>query len=1119
MRMFVGVCFGLAPLLVARSSAQEAPQAYEFFETKVRPLLAARCYDCHGPDKQRSGLRTDGLDALLVGGSRGPAIVPGSPESSLLVRAVRGDEPEFRMPPLEELTTEEITLLETWIAQGAPGPRDTKARTVETFDLLKRRGEHWGFRPITKPAPPQVADKAWSEKPIDAFIAAALERADLTPKGPADRRTLLRRAAFDLVGLPPTPDELAVFEADASPGAFERQIDRLLASPRFGERWGRHWLDLVRYAETKGHEFDYLIANAWQYRDYVIRAFNQDVAYDRFVREHVAGDLLPEPRPHRDEGWDESVLGTGFWFFGEEKHSPVDIRADQTERIANQIDVFSKTFLGLTVACARCHDHKFEAISARDYYALSGYLLSSSYRQVRFQTRENNARIAQELARLEERHRAQVVRATGAALEQSLAGTARAMLAAREVEHELLGDAGVGGEKPPDTWPAARTVVVERVSERTSVPTARIEAWIDAFARVRADKTPILLPWVQGEGIQPLLTRELQAARASPDQTVAIADFARSEAEDWIQDGFCFSRVEAGFTRLGTDPRQPLARLFAYAGAASDPIWDRLVLAPQTERVPGRVDWVQSGRMLRTETIRLEHKNLFYLVQGGGRAFLEVDGHRMIEGPLHGGTVFSWKDEGRRWIRHELEDYLGHTAHVEFSPQGDGSELVIERVIGSDEEPPALGSDTDWLIHALAGADPDDAEALAQRYEELFLFVAARLRDGRLTGQEAGPGFAILGWLLDNPGLLASPLDTSGVRAALLPYLERRVELLSSLRLESATAPALFDANGVDEHLLLRGDSHQPQGVVARNLPEALRSPEESGSESKKGSGRLALAQRLTDPETNPYLARVWVNRIWHHIFGRGIVPSVDNLGISGDEPTHPELLDHLAATLIEQDFSTKRLLKQILLSRTYRQGSQPSPRAREFDPENRLLHHYPLQRLDAEVLRDTLLSVAGNLNQTPYGPPVPLHLTSFLDGRGRPGTSGPLDGDGRRSVYLAVRRNFLMPFFQVFDYPTPFTTQGRRGVSNVPAQALTLWNDPFVIGQAERWAEAVYKSHATDDERIETIYLTALGRPPEEDELKFAGQFLDEHPEEAAQPLAELCHVLFNTKEFLFVD
>ncbi|MGH7226656.1 MAG: DUF1549 domain-containing protein, partial [Gemmataceae bacterium] len=323
-----------------------------------------------------------------------------------------------------------------WVRMGAPWPKQPNAATTATsksaFDLGQRKRAHWAWQPIRPYNPPSVRDRDWPRQPLDCFIRAKLQDKGLSPAKPADKRTLLRRLYFDIIGLPPTPEETTSFLGDDSADAVEKVVDRLLDSPHFGERWGRHWLDLVRYAETRGHEFDYPIPNAYQYRDYVIRALNADVPYDQFVLEHLAGDLLAKPRLHPREGFNESILGTGFWFLGEEVHSPVDIRQDQADRFDNKVDVLSKAFLGLTVACARCHDHKFDAISTKDYYALFGFLESSHYRLARFDSMEHNRAVASELWEMRRKGRGKIQKALAKALRPGVERLADYLLAARE---------------------------------------------------------------------------------------------------------------------------------------------------------------------------------------------------------------------------------------------------------------------------------------------------------------------------------------------------------------------------------------------------------------------------------------------------------------------------------------------------------------------------------------------------------------------------------------------------------------------------------------------------------------------------------------------------------------
>ncbi|KAB2648814.1 MAG: DUF1549 domain-containing protein, partial [Verrucomicrobia bacterium] len=390
-RLTQGVLLFLFLFQVDITQADSLPGGdLEFFEKHVRPLLADRCFKCHSEqsEKLKGGLKVDSRAALLRGGETKPALVPGHPEQSLLIEAINYSNPDLQMPPKIRLSTEEIEALTLWVKHGAPWPSSALARVATAptnaaavFDLEKRKQDHWAWSPILKRTLPNVTDRTWSANPVDQFVLAKLEASKMAPAPDAERRTLIRRVYFDLIGLPPTPDQVAQFAANDSPQAYSELVDQLLASPRFGERWGRHWLDLVRYAETLGHEFDYEIPNSFRYRDYVIRALNDDVPYDHFLREHLAGDLLEHPRINSVSGLNESVIGPGFFWFGQQTHSPVDVRLHQSELIDNQIDVMTKTFLGLTVACARCHDHKFDPIPTRDYYSLYGILSSSRYAQ------------------------------------------------------------------------------------------------------------------------------------------------------------------------------------------------------------------------------------------------------------------------------------------------------------------------------------------------------------------------------------------------------------------------------------------------------------------------------------------------------------------------------------------------------------------------------------------------------------------------------------------------------------------------------------------------------------------------------------------------------------------
>ncbi len=926
------VVFMLPFVLAAATAAEPAFDAaqLEFFEKSVRPVLAARCVECHGPAKQKGHLRLDHRDFVLKGGDSGPAIAPGQPADSLLVEAV--NYASFEMPPTGRLKPEEVAVLTKWVELGAPWPAETAAAAIDPggFDLEARKA-HWSFQPIRSVPPPAVQNTAWPADDVDRFILARLEAESLQPAADADKRTLLRRAYFDVIGLPPTPAQTAAFLADDSPEAFETVVDELLASPHFGERWGRHWLDLVRYAETLGHEFDYPLPYAWRYRDYVVRAINADVPYDAFVREHVAGDLLPQPRLNPADGTNESLIATGFWHLHEDKHAPVDARLAEAERYENQIDVFGKAFLGLTVACARCHDHKFDPIAAADYYALAGFLKSS-----------------------------------------------------RRDESALD--------------PGGRIAAAAKLKELR-----------DAADALREPDPP-------------------RPAAEPRDGEVIFETFDGDSYADWFPSGAAF----------GDRPVRSVA---------------------------------DSGRLAKNLTGTLRSRNftighdaaLIRLSGEKARVRLVVDGFQMdVVQPLLFAGLTQKIDTGGTWkwlrIAGDLPKYKGHRGYIELLDDADGWLAVDEiRFTNRGDDPPAS-----------APASP------------------------------------------------VPPLPPSPEADALAASIPLPVRVL-----------AMRDGPGCDEDLFIRGNHANTAGPVPRRFLEAIAGPNQPPITS--GCGRLELADRLL-ADSDPFPARVMANRVWRHLFGEGIVPSVDNFGVLGEAPTHPDLLDHLADSFRTDGWSVKRLIRRLLLSRTYRMASTPNPetagKLADLDPTNRLLHSQRVRRLEGEALRDAILAVSGRLDPAVGGESVPIHLTEFLQGRGRPGVSGPLDGAGRRSLYLAVRRNFLVPMLTAFDFPPPATCVGRRNESNVPAQALILLNDPFVLAEAQRWAtHALAAPSLTPEQRLTDLYQTAYARDPTPAETALALSFLQTEAEPRKsdwrtdpQAWADLCHVLFNAKEFVFV-
>jgi hypothetical protein len=1092
----------------------------EFFESKVRPVLAQHCYGCHSAraKKLRGGLRLDSRAALLKGGDSGPALVPGRPDQSRLVEAVAYTNVELQMPPKARLPEAAVKDLTAWVKMGAPWLSESAAAVAPVkgaFDLEKRKREHWAWGPVRPQTPLAIKDTSWPRGPVDRFLLARLEEKGLTPAPETDRRTLLRRLCFDLIGLPPTPAEVEAFVRDPAPGAVEKVVDRLLASPHYGERWGRHWLDLVRYAESRGHEFDYTAPNAHHYRDWVIRALNLDLPYDQFVTEQIAGDLLPRPRRHPAEGFNESVLGTGFWFLGEELHSPVDVRQDQADRFDNMVDVFGKTFLGLTVACARCHDHKFDAISTKDYYALFGFLRSSNYRLARFDTMEQNRRVALELRQLRDEARAPVQRALAEALRPGVSHTAEHLLAAREA---MLS----GGGR------------LEEVARGRKLSADVLRRWVAHLTTAREDERDPLHGWAKGDASR---KREAEADVRGAE---VIVDYGRCAPSAWLTDGVAFGTgpVRPGDLRLEGSADRPSVRFIDRGAAEKDPTWDGLRPAPGSQHDPGVLgDVTRAGRMLRTPNFTVNAGKVYYLVKGSGHAYASVATHALIAGPLHGKLILPINAGPRfRWVAHDLSAYKGYPAHVQFTTAGKG-EFAVAMVVQADKAPADPDRPNPALLR-LAADNPLSAERLARGYQRLFCNVLARLEDDHLIGKPgAADQASLVNWLLRHTALFAADDKAVSLRVAeaARPFLARQVAALSRTKPESRLAMAMMDGDGADERVFVRG-SHKALGeVVPRRFLEALAGPGRIAA--PRGSGRLELARQMTDPALNPFVARVLVNRVWHHLFGRGIVASVDNFGVMGERPTHPELLDYLADHFVRDGWSVKRLVRTLVLSRAYAMSSTAGGPGDAADPENLMLHRARLRRLEGEAIRDAMLAVSGRIDGRMYGPPVPVHLTAFQEGRGRP-ASGPLDGEGRRSVYLSVRRNFLSPFLLAFDTPSPFSTVGRRTVSNVPAQALILMNDPFVQQQADLWARRTLARPGGERERITLMYQSAFARAPTEDELTACRDFLHgrgrktspERQRGGAPSLAlgagpdgeawaDLAHVLFNAKEFIFLQ
>ena len=819
-------------------------------------VLKAECQRCHRGSQAKGGLDLTARESALRGGQSGPVLVAGRPDESRLIRAVRR-EVDPAMPPRKTLPPETVEVLREWVERGIewPAPPASERPAPAPQAAAAEHGAPWWRDPVRRPLLPEVKAAEWVRSPVDAFVLARLEARGLSPAPPAGRRELLRRAYFDLLGLPPDPQEVDRFLADESPDAWERLIDRLLASPRYGERWGRHWLDLVRYAETNGYERDGPKPNAWRYRDYVIAAFNDDKPYDRFVTEQLAGDEL-------DGAAGESLIATGFYRLGPEDDEPDDKEQARFDELDDVVRTASGAFLGLTIGCARCHDHKFDPIPQVDYYRLLAHFSGIKY-------------------------------------------TDEVPLAPPQVV---------------DGFRAAKAAVEAKVKgiegEIAALPAATRE-------RLFAEKLALLEPRLRD-------AYRVPAASRSEDQK-KLAEEAEKKA------------------------------------------------APAAEEV---------ARALPPEA-KAREKEL--------RARIE---------------------EVKRLVPPRYPEALG---------------------IAEEGAPPK----THVLVRGSA----------------------------RQPGPEVAPGF---------PSVLAS-----------------------ASRSRSAAGPA----------------------AVPAKKPAAC-------------GRRLDLARWIVDPQ-NPLATRVWVNRVWEHHFGRGIVRSPSDFGTMGDPPTHPEILDWLAAELVEQGFRLKPLHRLIMTSSAYRMSSQLDPRAQEADPANDLFWRRDLRRLEAEAVRDSILAVSGRLNLKMGGPSVfPPVSKEVLHGQSRPGegwTTSPPEEAARRSIYVFVKRSVPLPLLEAFDAADTGQTCARRNVTTIAPQALTLLNGEFVQEEARWFAERLRKEAGDEPTReVERAYRLALARPPTASEMETAQGFLARQvervrPVAAGAPpsqvdasrraLESFCLVVLNLNEFVYVD
>lgn len=806
-------------VIVSGRVVGQAPASIEHFEKKVRPVLAEHCFSCHGsdPKKIKGGLIVTSRAKMLTGGDSGPAIDPGHPDKSLLIQTL-GYDGELKMPPKGKLKDHEIEAITYWVKGGAawPDAPDYKPTPAATSGPLfsKEQKEFWAFMPVQDVAPPHVKKKKWVQTPIDAFILARLEGQKLSPAPPATKRDLIRRVTFDLTGLPPTPQEVEGFVGDESPSAFAKIVDRLLATPAYGERWGRHWLDVARYAESNGLDENTAFANAWRYRDYVIRAFNSDKPFDEFVREQIAGDLLPPSSDKQVQS--DRLTALGYLAIGPKLLAEPDKQKMLLDIADEQLDTIGRGLMGLTLGCARCHDHKFDPLPQRDYYSLLAIFTST----------------------------------------RTMRG---------------LETVAMAFERPMPTIP-------DEVTHRF----VELEKRLDAVLRLNK----------------------------------RVKDAARKESD----------RDRRKFV-------EKQSKILEY-------------LADMIRKATPKLDTMLSVEEGSANAYGTQPRNLFVQVRG---------------------------------------NYL---------TPGEEAPAIFPRIIAGEKQKP---------------------------------FVATSL-------------------------------------------------------------------NSIDA----------PQPTKTRF------------GEARSKSGRWELAQWLTDPR-HPLTARVFVNRVWKHHFGEGLVRSPDNFGRLGERPTHPELLDWLATRFVEDGWSVKSLHRRILLSSTYQMAIVHNEKAARTDPDSRLLWRFPRRRLEAEAIRDSMLAVAGNLDRTPCGSLLKSNNFQYV-------AKDAAAYDGlRRSIYLPMVRNDVFAFFQAFDFPDPSVAIGKRVDTVVAPQALYLMNNPVVMRQSEVFATRLFEKELTSEERVSLAYRLALSRDATSEEtaraLRFVSAYTATGKGTERQAWIAFCQAIFSSNEFIYLN
>ena len=957
-----------------------------------------KCQVCHRGVGAMAGLDLSSREGVLLGGSSGPALEPGESGQSLLYEKVRSGE----MPPSDPLSKAEVDVVRRWIDQGAVWPAGDQDASQAGGDSPEPLW--WSLKPVHRPAVPVVKQAPWVRKPIDAFILAALEERGLEPSPPASREVLIRRATLDLLGLPPTPGEVEAFVSDTSPRAYENLLSRLLASPHYGERWGRHWLDLARFGESQGYERDKIRDHAWPYRDYVIRSFNQDKPYARFVLEQLAGDVL-QPRTR------DGIAATGFlvaapWDeVGHTQQSDVMRARVRAVEMEEMVGTVAQTFLGMTVNCARCHDHKFDPISQRDYYRLKACLdgiragdrpwltpaETAAHKERTEPLRDGIRRLKRRLAQLQD-----------------------------EVRERVLRKRGIAPQPVPG-------------------PIARWTFDLDGTDSL-------------GDG-----HLFLESGAVVEEGAIRFKDDARGRSETLTVD--LAERTLEAWVRISERHQE---------------LWVFKVEATDSPLARGRFDAIYYHSKSRSWRNLSEFKNR--------TVDPEVPKESETGIPIH--LAITYDSQGR------IRIYRQGLLYSAQDPEGEGPESALQ-VYARDRARIAFGDGTGTVEEARLYDRPLTSEEIAASFRAGIQRVTPEEWNAEANSQERFTRDELLEEVARQERLLEGAPP---------------VPLVYAVRTYRAAPPVVMERGDP----ATPGDPVVPGGLLAIASPEPEFGLPPDGPETQR---RLRLAQWITDPD-HPLTARILVNRVWHYHFGRGIVSTPNDLGFNGGRASHPELLDWLARYFLRQGGSLKQLHREIMLSNTYRQSSGFRTVAAETDAENRLLWRFSPRRLEAEVIRDSLLAVSGRLNREPGGPGFRPFEVRFFNSHFYDLVDSADPPMRKRTVYRIVVRSGHDPMLEAFDCPDASSKAPRRSHTTTPIQALALMNSPFVLRQADHLAGRLRRALPGDSAgQIDLAYRLALGRPPNPQESGRAAAHAGD------QGLESFCWALLNSSEFLYLN